>query len=241
MDSENSLAIKSMSQINLITVAGPPSSGKTSVIIKMIESVPALKKKSGVIKFDCISSLDEERYTSHNIMARTGIAGNLCPDHYFVSNIEECIRWAEDNCFSTLITESAGLCNRCAPHLKDVAAVCVLDILGGINTPFKTGPMLKMADVVVVTKSDLVSQAEREVFGFRIKQVNPGAQLLFINGITGQGADKLAQSLIKSESKLSSDELKLRFSMPMALCSYCLGETRVGENFQIGLSRKIKL
>ena len=36
---------------------------------------------------------------------------------------------------SLLIVESAGLCNRCAPHLKGCLAVCVIDNLSGINTP----------------------------------------------------------------------------------------------------------
>ena len=227
--------------IQLITIAGPPSSGKTSVIIKMIESIPDFKKKCGVIKFDCLSALDEEQYKKNGITAKTGLAGNLCPDHYFVSNIEACFRWAEENRFTTLFTESAGLCNRCAPHLKDIFAVCVLDNLSGINTPLKTGPMVKMADVVVVTKSDLVSQAEREVFRFKIQQVNPRGKVLFINGITGQGADKLVSMVSSAKAINTTENLKLRFSMPSALCSYCLGETRVGEDFQIGLNRKIKL
>ncbi len=227
--------------INLITIAGPPSSGKTSVIIKMIDSIDGFKEKCGVIKFDCLSALDEEQYATHGITAKTGLAGNLCPDHYFVSNIEECITWAKEKGFSNLITESAGLCNRCAPHLKNVPAICVLDNLSGINTPLKTGPMVKLADVVVVTKSDLVSQAEKEVFRFKIQQVNPKCKVLFINGITGQGADKLARLVISENQNNENEQMKLRFSMPTALCSYCLGETRVGEDFQIGLNRKIKL
>lgn len=227
--------------VQLITIAGPPSSGKTSVIIKMIDSIEGFNKHCGVIKFDCLSALDEEQYAKNNITAQTGLAGNLCPDHYFVSNIKECFSWAESHNFTTLITESAGLCNRCSPHLKEVLAVCVLDNLSGINTPLKTGPMVKLADVVVVTKSDLVSQAEREVFRFKVQQVNPRCKVLFINGITGQGADKLANMAIKANKSTDKDNLKLRFSMPAALCSYCLGETRVGEDFQIGLNRKIKL
>ena len=101
--------------------------------------------------------------------------------------------------------------------------------------------MLKMADVAVVTKSDMVSQAEREVFRFKIQQVNPRCRVLFINGITGQGADRLADIIKEANTVDSLEDVKLRFSMPAALCSYCLGETRVGEDFQIGLTRKIKL
>ena len=227
--------------IRLITIAGPPSSGKTSVIIKTLDSTAMLKSQTGVIKFDCLSSLDEQQYDKNGITAKTGLAGNLCPDHYFVSNIEECFKWALDNNFTNLITESAGLCNRCAPHLKEVMAICVIDNLSGINTPLKTGPMLKLADIVVITKSDLVSQAEREVFRFKVQQVNPRCIVLNVNGITGQGADKLATLILNSHSVEKTENLKLRFAMPSALCSYCLGETRVGEDFQIGLNREIKL
>jgi len=35
------------------------------------------------------------------------------------------------------------------------AAVCVIDNLAGINTPRKLGPMLRLADVVAVTKGDI--------------------------------------------------------------------------------------
>ena len=34
---------------------------------------------------------------------------------------------------------------------------------------------------------------------------------------------------------------ELRFQMPSALCSYCLGETRIGEDYQMGNIRKIDL
>ncbi|NLE00402.1 MAG: hypothetical protein GX640_11055 [Fibrobacter sp.] len=230
-----------MSAVRLITVAGPPSCGKTSVIIKMIQSTQDLMGSSGVVKFDCVRSSDEQRYSVNGIPCKTGLAGNLCPDHYFICNIQECFTWAQENGFSTLVTESAGLCNRCAPHLRNVLAVCVLDNLSGIHTPSKTGPMLRLADIVIVTKSDLVSQAEREVFRFKIQQVNAKANVLFVNGITGQGVDRLGNIAKKTSPIFTAGDLTLRFPMPSALCSYCLGEMRVGEDFQIGLNRKIKL
>ncbi len=47
--------------------------------------------------------------------------------------------------------------------------------------------MLKAADIVVITKGDIVSQAEREVFLSRVNSVNPKAITMHINGLTGQG------------------------------------------------------
>ena len=226
--------------MKFITVSGPPSSGKTAVLVKVLEELKSQYIHVGVVKFDCLSTNDQEIFHRRGIEAGTGLSGNLCPDHYFVSNVEECIQWGRKKGFDLMVTESAGLCNRCSPHLKGVLAVCVIDNLMGVNTPQKIGPMLKFADIVVITKGDIVSQAEREVFAYRVKQVNPSATILHVNGITGQGAWQLSQLFQQTGVTESFLGTKVRFSMPAALCSYCLGEIRVGEEYQIGNAKKVK-
>ena len=220
--------------MKLVTVAGPPSSGKTSVVLRVAETLVAEGLRIGIIKFDCLSSEDEHRYARVGLPVKTGLAGALCPDHFFIANIEQGLQWGIRSGFDLLISESAGLCNRCSPHIDEVLAVCVVDNLSGMHTPRKIGPMLKTADVAVITKGDIVSQAEREVFAFRVRQVNPKAAVLPVNGLTGQGS-LLLQRHIKGARPFGTLEGKrLRFSMPAALCSYCLGETRIGPDCQIG-------
>lgn len=227
--------------MQLITVAGPPSAGKTSVILKIAESLRQNKCKVGVVKFDCLSTKDQELYEKKGIMAKTGLSGNLCPDHFFVSNIQDCVTWAAGKGLDILISESAGLCNRCSPHIRGVLAVCVVDNLSGVHTPRKIGPMLKLADIVIITKGDIVSQGEREVFAFRVKQANPGAIIVHLNGITGQGARE-ASNLFRAAGHVDTlVGCQLRFSMPAATCSYCLGQIRIGEDFQMGNVKKMEL
>ena len=227
--------------MKLITVSGPPSSGKTSVLTHVIRVLQAAGHALGVVKFDCLSSNDDKAYQMLQVPVRVGLSGNVCPDHYFVSNIEDCLRWGLDQGFHLLLSESAGLCNRCAPHIRDVLAICVIDNLMGINTPKKIGPMLKLADIVVITKGDIVSQAEREVFAFRVRQVNPRARILHVNGITGQGAYELSTLLDAAQETTTLSGGSLRFTMPAALCSYCLGETRIGADYQTGNIKKIRI
>jgi len=228
--------------MNLITVSGPPSSGKTAVIVKTIAALKERDLKVGVVKFDCLYTDDDIIYEKLGVPVKKGLSGALCPDHYFVSNIEEVVQWGLKEDVDVLITESAGLCNRCSPYIKDVQAICVIDNLSGINTPKKIGPMLKAADIVVITKGDIVSQAEREVFSSRVRQVNPKAITMNINGLTGQGAFELSTLIYDEKEKLETVKGKeLRFSMPSALCSYCLGERRIGEDYQMGNVRKMDL
>ncbi|ABW17785.1 GTP-binding protein [Alkaliphilus oremlandii] len=227
--------------MKIVTVSGPPSSGKTSITLKVIEILKREAFKIGVVKFDSLSTYDDILYEKTGVKVKVGLSGNLCPDHFYISNIEDCVQWGISEELDMLISESAGLCNRCSPHIKDVLSICVIDNLSGVNTPKKIGPMLKLADIVVITKGDIVSQAEREVFAFRVKQANPRASIIFINGITGQGSYDLAVKLKEAKAFNSLENKRLRFSMPSALCSYCVGETRIGEEYQSGNIKKMKI
>lgn len=227
--------------MKLITISGPPSSGKTSVILRLIHQLSSDNVKIGVLKFDCLSTYDDELYRKVNVPIKVGLSGNLCPDHFFVTNIEDCVSWGFSQNLDLLISESAGLCNRCSPHIREVPSICIIDNLCGLNTPKKIGPMLKFADIVVITKGDIVSQAEREVFAFKVRESNPKAKILFVNGITGQGIFSLCK-YINSENSLEKILNKhLKFTMPSAVCSYCLGETRIGSDYQSGYVKKIPI
>ncbi|MDO5713947.1 MAG: GTP-binding protein [Tissierellia bacterium] len=228
--------------MKIVVVSGPPSSGKTSVILHLAKSFKDKSLTTSVAKFDCLSTEDDLLYKKHGIPVMKGVSGPLCPDHFFVSNIEEVLTWGKSTNTDILITESAGLCNRCSPYIKGIPGICVIDNLSGVNTPKKIGPLLKSADIVVITKGDIVSQGEREVFLWQTSLVNPGASILNINGLTGQGAFELCSILEPMLIDIDSlSGYELRFPMPMALCSYCLGETRIGEEYQKGNVKKIDM
>lgn len=226
--------------MQLITVAGSPSVGKTSVILRVGEQLLREGLKVGIAKFDSLSTSDDKLYAQKGFPVAVGLAGALCPDHYFVSNVEDCLAWGKRQQLDMLISESAGLCNRCSPHINGVMAVCVVDALAGVHTPKKIGPMLRLADLVVITKGDIVSQVEREVFGYHVRQANPSAEALFCNGITGQGAAGLARQLHKAPDTVGLEGNRLRFPMPSAVCPYCVGETCIGETHQRGNVKKMK-
>ena len=214
--------------MNLVVFSGPPSSGKTSVIVKTIENLKNRGIKAGVVKFDCLYTDDDLIYKKNNILVRKGLS--------------EVVQWGISNNLDILSTESAGLCNRCSPYIKNIKAVCVIDNLSGINTPKKIGPMLKSADYVVITKGDIVSQAEREVFSSRVASVNPSAIVMNINGLTGQGTYELSTLLYDENNSINTvNGMELKFAMPTALCSYCLGEKKIGAKYQMGNIKKMKL
>ena len=56
--------------------------------------------------------------------------------------------------------------------------------------------MLTQADFVVLTKIDMVSQAELEIISWQIRALNPSAALFPVDGLAGYGTDLLAQWLL---------------------------------------------
>jgi len=224
--------------MRLVTVAGPPSCGKTSLVSKACTALREQGISSAVIKFDCLQSRDDELYQAAGIPVTVALSGGLCPDHFFATNLEEAFAWAAETKADCCVIETAGLCNRCAPHLRGALALCIIDNLMGIDAPEKIGPMLRLADVVAVTKGDLVSQAEREVYRYRIRQMNKRAIIRHVNGLTGQGCAELATIMAMAPDIASVTEMKLRFAMPAAVCSYCLSEMRIGTRYQKGNVKK---
>ena len=62
--------------MNLVTVSGPPSSGKTSVILKTIDSLKKRGLKVAVAKFDCLYTDDDVLYEKAGIPVKKGKSGD---------------------------------------------------------------------------------------------------------------------------------------------------------------------
>lgn len=221
--------------MKFITIAGPPSSGKTLVLIHLIKLLKKDNINVAIGKIDCHQTSDGELFKEKlDIPVVVGISDYVCPDHYGAVNAEEIFRFGRLNGVDMTMVETAGLCHRCAPAIKDCLAIAVVDCVSGIDTPQKIGPMLTTADVVVITKGDMVSQAEREVFRSNVLEVNPTAKAIELNGLTGMGALSLKRLVVEAKSTQSLNGMELRHDMPSAVCSYCEGETRIGLEYQMG-------
>lgn len=219
-------------------VAGPSSSGKTSLLKFVIPLVLEKGEKAAFCKIDCLESSDEELFKDL-VPSATGISGDICPDHFLVSNLSELWAWADKKGASVLFIETAGLCHRCSPSTSKTISICALDAAAGIASPSRLGPMLRKADAVAVMKCDLISQAEREILSFRLKNLNEKAKLFFVDGKAGYGAPLVASWILSLPPVESYENDKLRHTMPSGVCSYCVGEMRVGSDYQLGVVGKI--
>ncbi len=204
--------------MKMVIFAGTPGCGKTSIIKHVINK---LKKDWNIlfVKFDCLRTQDDQLIGKKcSVDAEKRLAEELCPDHYAALEIPRIVDEYSDR--DLIIIETAGLCLRCSPYVKEALGISVLDIMAG--HPDRYGPILSQADIVSITKADLISQAEREIFRVSVLDANPNAKIIEANGLTGEGAYDLAD-YIKYSTNITGKKLILRHSMPSAICGYCYG------------------
>ncbi|HYH05246.1 MAG TPA: GTP-binding protein [Bacillota bacterium] len=224
--------------MKLLVIAGPPSAGKTALIKQVVANLKA-EMKISFLKIDVVKAYEDvELENEFGILTRKVYSGDLCPDHAGVMVLGDAIEWAEENGSDLFIVESAGLCLRCSPYLNQGLGVIVLSSISGIHTPEKMGAMVSLADVAVITKIDLVSQAEREVLIQKTKEVHPHIIMMETNALQGTSLQRLYQ-LIKDSEEINKEALMLKGNPPIGTCTICVGKKEVGWKHHFGVIKKL--
>lgn len=222
-----------------IICAGTATTGKTSVLRHVVRRLLENGHKVAYLKIDVQYAEEGEQIKEEfSIPTKTVYSGELCPDHCNVMVLSDAVEWAEKNGANFLIVETAGLCLRCSPYIEGALGLIVLEATSGMNLPRKIGPMLTLADIAVVTKVDLISQAEREVFRARIMERASEVRILEVNALYGIGIDPLVRTIV------NLDDIKfptqLRGNPPVGTCTICVGKKEIGWQQHFGVVRSLE-
>lgn len=220
--------------MKIIILAGPPTSGKTSVIKHLIKR---LKGKIAYFKIDVQFTEDDKAIKKMGVSTGKLYSGELCPDHCFALVFNDIVKWAKKEKANILFIETAGLCFRCSPYIQNVLGVAVLEATSGMNLPQKVGPMLSLADAVVVTKTDMISQAEKEVFIEGIKRNRHIKNIIEMDALRGINIDSVLNIIRKYNKK--AKEYKLRGAAPIGVCTLCIGKRETGWENHFGVLRQL--
>ena len=219
--------------------SGASAVGKTSALKALLPLLEEGGTAPCVCKIDCLKTGDGALFQRMGLPCVTGLSGDICPDHFLVSNLPELWDWG-----GPIEAGHPGHrdCRTLPPlfpgHAAHDGRMCA-GLHRQLPASGQLGPMLTQADFVVLTKIDMVSQAELEIISWQIRQINPGAALFPVDGLAGYGTDLLARWLLDRPACGSFEGDILRHTMPSGVCSYCVGEQRVGSAFQQGVVGKI--
>jgi Ni2+-binding GTPase involved in maturation of urease and hydrogenase len=223
--------------MRVVICAGPPTGGKTTVLRHAARRLGERGHRLAYLKID-VQYCDEDELFQRElgIPARKVYSGDLCPDHCSVLVLGDALAWAEREEAGFLLVETAGLCLRCAPYIEGALGIVVLEATSGMNLPRKIGAMLTLADIAVVTKIDLVSQAEKEVF--RANLLDTAAiPVVETDALHGINLEPVVRRIEATPELVQPS--RLRGAPPLSVCTICAGKKAIGWEHHYGVVRAL--
>jgi len=102
-------------------------------------------------------------------------------------------------------------------------------------TSKKDSTLGRISDIAVITKIDLVSQAEREVFRYGVSRAAHDVTIMESNALYGIGIDPIVRRI-----ELINDlefPMFLRGNPPVGTCTICVGKKEIGAKNHFGVLR----
>ncbi|MBN1457779.1 MAG: hypothetical protein JW912_08005 [Sedimentisphaerales bacterium] len=224
--------------MKVVICAGPPTSGKTTVLKQVIKKLMEKDIRVVYLKIDVQFADEDELFKEEfGIPTKKVYSGDLCPDHCNVVVLGDAIEWARGEQADIFFVETAGLCLRCSPYIENSLGMVVLEATCGMNLPRKIGPMLSLADIAVVTKIDLVSQAEKEVFRANINHV-ADVSVIETDALHGINIGHIVKRIEKMPD--IEESLLLRGNPPVGTCTICVGKKEIGAHAHFGVLRTLE-
>jgi hydrogenase nickel incorporation protein HypB len=169
-----------------LNLMGSPGSGKTAVLEATAKVLTGLRL--GAVSADLATDNDARRLEKAGIPSRAITTGQACHlDAELVHRSLHDFPWRDLDVF---FIENVG--NLVCPAIYDLgqeANVVALSVTEGEDKPLKYPVMFKTADLVLITKVDLVPHLDVDVATIRdsIARVMPSAKILEVSARTGQG------------------------------------------------------
>jgi hydrogenase nickel incorporation protein HypB len=175
-----------------VNLMGSPGSGKTSILEA---TARALKQeiRIGAVSGDLATSHDAERLRAAGIPSESITTGTACHlDAELVHRTLHDFPWRK---LQILFIENVG--NLVCPAVYDLgqtANVVALSVTEGEDKPLKYPPMFRNADLVLLTKTDLLPHLSVDVAAIHdaLARVMPRPRLLPFSAVTGEGVERWA-------------------------------------------------
>lgn len=171
----------------VLNLMSSPGSGKTTMLV---ETLKALKDKlpCAVIEGDQQTSADADRIRAVGVPALQINTGKGC--HLDAQMITQAAGKLGVTAASALFIENVG--NLVCPagfDLGENAKVVVLSVTEGEDKPLKYPNMIAAADLVVVTKTDLLPYLDFDVAALiaNARKIKPGLAVIQLSAKTGDG------------------------------------------------------
>ncbi len=182
-------------KIFLMNLMASPGAGKTTLIIKTLESLKD-RLATGVIEADIDSMVDAEKVAALGIKTVQLRTRGLC--HLDATMVTDGLTAIGKENFELIIIENVG--NLVCPAEFDTGATLnamILSVPEGDDKPLKYPLMFKMCDVLLINKIDYLPYSDFDIglLKERVRHLRPDITMFEASSRTGQGIGEWAEWL----------------------------------------------
>jgi hydrogenase nickel incorporation protein HypB len=174
-----------------VNLMGSPGAGKTAILEATARAL-GLDAKLGVLAGDLATDNDARRIRAAGILAETITTGSAC--HLDAEMVHRGLHHLPWRTLDFLFIENVG--NLVCPAVYDLGQhvnVVALSVAEGEDKPIKYPLMFRKADLVLVTKIDLLPQLPEvslDEIEHNLSFVMPRPAMLKVSAKTGEGIDQ---------------------------------------------------
>lgn len=185
-----------------VNLMGSPGAGKTALIEATRRALPELRLSA--VSGDLATDHDSARLEAAGVPARTITTGTAC--HLDASMVHDVLHHWDEPASDVFFIENVG--NLVCPAIYDLgqhANVVALSVTEGPDKPLKYPVMFRAADLVLLTKSDLLpylDDIDPEVIRDALAHVMPEPRMLVVSARSGEGLGDWADWLRERRAKL---------------------------------------
>jgi hydrogenase nickel incorporation protein HypB len=170
-----------------VNLMGSPGSGKTA-LIEAAAAAFGRERRLGAIAGDLATERDADRLRAAGVRATAITTGSAC--HLDAAMVHRALHDFPCSGLDYLFIENVG--NLVCPAIYDLGQavnVVALSVTEGEDKPLKYPVMFRNADLVLLTKVDLLPHLELDVAALEecLARVRPRPRLLRISARTGEG------------------------------------------------------
>ncbi|MFC1643387.1 hydrogenase nickel incorporation protein HypB, partial [Myxococcota bacterium] len=173
-----------------INLMGSPGSGKTA-LLEATARVLGGRLRLGAVSGDLATDHDARRLAGAGIMSRSITTGTAC--HLNAGLVHRALHEFEPSPMDVFFIENVG--NLVCPAVYDLgqsANVVALSVTEGEDKPLKYPVMFRRADLVLITKTDLLPhlpQVRIQALREALDRTMPKPHYLEMSATTGQGVE----------------------------------------------------
>src|SRR5215216_3869017 len=180
-----------------INIMASPSAGKTSLILKTLESLNG-RLKLGVVEGDLATSIDAEKAAAAGLPAVQINTGGEC--HLDAAMLADALPALPLRDIDLVLVENVG--NLVCPANFQIGThlnVLIASIPEGDDKPYKYPGMYRGVQVLIISKVDLLPYVPFNMDYFKrgVEVLNPGVTAFPVSAKTGEGMEAWVDWLVK--------------------------------------------